>query len=134
MAEAPIGDLDYEPERWDVARLREEEERARLQGRTLFTSAALAPDGRLAGHTQLAFSRHRPHRASQWDTLVVRAHRGHRLGLALKVANLRALAAAQPQVERVDTWNAEQNGPMISVNEALGFEIVEVLQERQRDL
>jgi GNAT superfamily N-acetyltransferase len=134
MAEAPIGDLDYEQEVWDTARLREEEQRAARQRRSLYSCVALAPDGRLAGHTQLAVSRDVPGRASQWDTLVLRAHRGHRLGLALKVANLRAMAAAQPQVERIDTWNAEQNGPMIAVNEALGFEIVEVMQERQRDL
>ncbi|MEQ4205039.1 GNAT family N-acetyltransferase [Actinopolymorpha sp. B9G3] len=134
MAEAPTGELDYEPERWDVARLREEEDLAVSQGRSLYTCVALAPDGTLAGHTQIAASRHQPEWAFQWDTLVLRTHRGRRLGLALKVANLQAVTAAQPQVERITTWNAEENGPMIAVNEALGFEIVELLQERQRDL
>jgi GNAT superfamily N-acetyltransferase len=133
-SEAPTGDLDYEPERWDVARLREDEDLTVRQGRSLYTCVALAPDGTLAGHTQIAASRHRPEWAFQWDTLVLRTHRGHRLGLALKVANLQAVMAAQPQVERITTRNAEQNGPMIAVNEALGFEVVEILQERQRDL
>ncbi len=134
MAEAPTGDLDYEPEHWDVARLREEEDLTARQGRSVYICVAVAPDGTVAGHTQLAVSGHRPDHAYQWDTLVLGAHRGHRLGMALKVANLQAMTAAQPQVERVTTWNAEQNGPMIAVNEALGFEIVEVVQARQRDL
>jgi GNAT superfamily N-acetyltransferase len=134
MAEAPTGDLDYEPERWDVERLREEEDIAVRQGRSLYTCVALAPDGTLAGHTQIAAPRHRPEWAFQWDTLVLRTHRGNRLGLALKVANLRAVMSAQPQVQRISTWNAEVNGPMIAVNEALGFEILELMQERQRDL
>jgi GNAT superfamily N-acetyltransferase/RimJ/RimL family protein N-acetyltransferase len=134
MAEAPTGDLDYEPEDWDVDRLRDEERRAVMQGRTVYTTVAIAPDGSLAGHTQLAVSVHDPRRAYQWDTLVVAAHRGHRLGLAVKLANLQAMTAAEPQVERVTTWNAQQNGPMIAVNEAMGFAVAEILQERQKDL
>jgi len=73
-------------------------------------------------------------RAYQWDTLVLPEHRGHRLGLALKVANLRALQAEHPEVTRITTWNAEQNGPMVAVNVELGFEIVERLQEWQGSL
>lgn len=132
--EAPMGELDYEQEKWDVKRLRSDEERALAQGRTLYTSIALAPDGEIAGHTQIAVPRHDPGRAYQWDTLVRTVHRGHRLGLALKVANLAAMTAAHPEITRINTWNAEVNGPMIAVNEALGFRKIEELQEWQRDL
>lgn len=132
--EAPMGELDYEQEKWDVERLRNDEERAVAQGRTLYTSIALAPDGEIAGHTQLAVPRHDPGRAYQWDTLVLTKHRGHRLGLALKVDNLAAMTAAHPDVTRINTWNAEVNGPMIAVNEAIGYRKVEELQEWQRDL
>ena len=93
-----MGDLDYEQEVWDVARLRDEEERSDAQGRSRYTTIALTPDGELAGHTQLAVSRHEPDRGFQWDTLVLTAHRGHRLGLALKVANLQTMTAAHPEV------------------------------------
>jgi hypothetical protein len=48
------------------------------------------------------------------------AHRGHRLGLLLKMLALRELAAASPATQYVSTWNAQENGPMIAVNEALG--------------
>jgi GNAT superfamily N-acetyltransferase len=57
----------------------------------------------------------------QQDTLVLREHRGHGLGLALKLANHRALVAALPGVLRVRTWNAVENAHMLAVNTALGF-------------
>jgi len=58
----------------------------------------------------------------QEDTLVLREHRGHRLGALVKAAVLRDLAAAFPEVERITTYNAEDNEPMVAVNRALGFE------------
>lgn len=134
MKEAPTGDLDYEQEVWDVDRLRETEAYAVAQGRTLHTTIALAADGVIAGHTQLAVPRHDLGRAFQWDTLVLTKHRGHRLGLALKVANTRVLSEQHPEVGRIDTWNAVQNGPMVAVNVELGFQVVEESQEWQRDL
>ncbi len=48
-------------------------------------------------------------------------HRGHRLGLLLKVAMLELLAATEPGLERIATWNAASNAPMIAVNDALGY-------------
>jgi hypothetical protein len=55
---------------------------------------------------------------------VTREHRGHRLGALLKLEMLRWLAEAQPQLESIDTWNAESNDHMIEVNRALGYEVV----------
>ncbi len=34
------------------------------------------------------------------------------------------LAETQPQLQTVDTWNAESNRFMIDVNEALGYRVV----------
>ena len=62
--------------------------------------------------------------AEQHDTSVVRSHRGHRLGLVLKAEMMLWLREAQPQVKSVDTWNAESNDFMISVNEVLGYRIM----------
>ena len=50
-----------------------------------------------------------------------REHRGHRLGVAVKVANLRLLQRERPDITRLTTYNAEVNSHMIGVNEALGF-------------
>jgi hypothetical protein len=64
--------------------------------------------------------------AHQWGTLVGRDHRGHRLGAAVKVANLRALQRARPDVTVIQTENAETNAFMVSINERLGFQVVAV--------
>lgn len=132
MSEAPSGEMDYEPEVWDVARLRADEKKAADQGRDILTVIAVAPDGVIAGHTQIGVTREGEHRAYQWDTLVLPEHRGHRLGLALKVANQRALQAGYPGHTSIETWNAVQNGPMVAVNLELGFREIERYEEWQR--
>ncbi len=63
-----------------------------------------------------------------------RVARGRRLGLAVKVANLRLLQAERPDIEVVSTYNAESNRHMIEVNERLGFRPVARLGEFQRRL
>jgi GNAT superfamily N-acetyltransferase len=132
--EAPSGEIEFEVADWDVSRLRDDEDAVERQGRTMFATIAVAKDGTVAAHTQAVVSKHDPSRASQWDTLVLPAYRGHRLGLAVKVANLRALQAAHPETTRMDTWNAEENGPMVAVNEELGYRIMEYNQGWQRTL
>jgi hypothetical protein len=66
--------------------------------------------------------------------LVLREHRGHRLGMWIKAANLRALLAQFPAIRRVSTFNAQSNGPMLRVNRAMGFTPVGVLIEWQKQL
>ena len=77
--------------------------------------------GRLVGYTSIQLPEDPPHLAFQHDTLVTREHRGHGLGLALKLANLRVLAERLPQVRTVRTWNAAENAHMLAVNTAMGF-------------
>ncbi len=60
----------------------------------------------------------------QLDTSVRRGHRGHRLGLLLKIAMLRWLAEEEPQLRTIDTGNAASNSHMIKVNEILGYQAV----------
>jgi GNAT superfamily N-acetyltransferase len=128
--EAPTGELELEPEVFDAARLEEEDERNAARQTYSFTAVAVAPDQTLAGFTQLGAPYERP-KAEQWDTLVVRAHRGHRLGMALKVANLRALRDAALPATEVNTWNATTNAPMIAINQQLGFRVVKSTGEFQ---
>jgi hypothetical protein len=52
---------------------------------------------------------------------VLREHRGHRLGMLLKSANLALLTAEAPGHPSIITFNAEENRHMLNVNEALGF-------------
>ena len=51
---------------------------------------------------------------------------GHRLGLAVKIANLDLLAEKAPAVRLIVTGNAQSNAPMIAVNDMLGFEVAGV--------
>jgi RimJ/RimL family protein N-acetyltransferase len=53
----------------------------------------------------------------------MREHRGHGLGFAMKLANLLAVQEQHARVRRINTWNAEDNAPMIAVNEDLGFRV-----------
>ena len=80
--------------------------------------------GELAGLTEVSVDPADPGWAHQQLTGVTRAHRGHRLGLLVKVAMAEWLKAAEPQVERLQTWNAQSNQYMIAVNEALGYTIL----------
>jgi hypothetical protein len=52
---------------------------------------------------------------------VLKDHRGHKLGMLLKVANLAHLEREYPGRSSVITWNAEENRFMLDVNEAVGF-------------
>jgi GNAT superfamily N-acetyltransferase len=121
--DAPQGDLEVEAEAWDAARLRQVERVVAAMDRATSTSAAVAPDGTLVGYTELAVPRATPALAYQFDTIVLPAHRGKRLGLLLKVVNLRALQVRSPATRRVVTMNAASNAPMIRVNEQLGFRV-----------
>ena len=132
--DAPLGNLRYEAEEWDAARVLEFDDHQVALGRSWWSAVAVAPDGEWAGYTQLGWTPHEKDRLYQWDTLVVREHRGHRLGLLLKLATLRPAVAATPTATRVTTWNAASNAPMIAVNEAMGFRPVEWVEEWQADL
>ena len=119
--DAPQGDMVLEEEVWDGDRVRELERVAAEAGSTTVETCALhVPSGRLVAFTVLQVARARPQHADQEDTLVLREHRGHRLGMWVKAANLRALAE-RVDVRRVTTHNAASNAPMLRVNEAMGF-------------
>lgn len=132
--DAPLGELTYEGEAWDVARLRRTERIVERMGRAYWHAVALAPDGTMAGVTRISLSHEPRADAFQDTTLVDPDHRGHRLGLLLKAANLRALLQDRPDVHTIWTWNAESNTHMISVNETLGYRVRGWIAEYQRDL
>jgi hypothetical protein len=64
----------------------------------------------------------------------MRQHRGHRLGLYLKTAMLLWLREEQPQLELIDTGNAESNDHMIAINEQLGYRVMDRELELQKTL
>jgi GNAT superfamily N-acetyltransferase len=87
----------------------------------LFSTVEHVPTGVLAGYTCLAVPAE-PHRAvNQYATLVLREHRGHKLGMLLKLANLEHLQRERPGHPSVTTFNAEENRYMLDVNDKVGF-------------
>jgi GNAT superfamily N-acetyltransferase len=120
----PAGDGDRQAETWDEHRLRENEELdAAREVRSLAAVAQHIPSGRLVAMTELLIADRTPAQSWQMITVVHPDHRGHRLGLAIKLANLDLLADTAPGVRMVVTGNASVNAPMIAVNEMMGFEV-----------
>ncbi len=120
--DVPTGELSYDAEHWDVARVRHVEDtwdRAGLV--SLVAVARHRGSGELAAYTVLQLTAAKPWLGDQDDTLVAGNHRGHRLGMLVKLLNLRTLRSGFPAVERVVTFNAAENDHMLAINVALGF-------------
>lgn len=119
--DAPVAGLAWDPETWDDDRLTTFEQSKQEAGRTLLTVAARhAATGELAGFSTLILPTTGT-TARQHDTLVTQPHRGHGLGMLLKLDNMLRLREQRPELVRIVTWNAEENRPMLAVNEASGF-------------
>jgi GNAT superfamily N-acetyltransferase len=120
--DAPSAGLEEPEDPWTVERLIATEEKESASPRTnLVAAVEHIPTGRLVGYTELSVPAEAGRPVSQGDTLVLREHRGHRLGMLLKVGNLAHLQRERPGHPAVTTFNAEENRHMLSVNEAVGF-------------
>jgi RimJ/RimL family protein N-acetyltransferase len=124
--DAPRG-ADVEPEAWTAERIRDRGDawvRAGLM-RGYGVAALHDATGEMAAYTAVVVDPEAPQFGWQQLTAVTRPHRGHRLGLLVKVAMLELLAEAEPQLTNIQTGNAAANQHMIAVNEQLGYEAVE---------
>ncbi|MCL2783841.1 MAG: hypothetical protein FWD55_00070 [Propionibacteriaceae bacterium] len=121
--DAPMGTIDWEEEKItpDIVR-RQLQDLKDKDNSYLITVAEDCATGELVGCTELRWPNEATCRAvEQWTTIVLRAHRGHRLGMWMKLTNLAAMIRLRPDTERVFTYNAEQNSPMLAINVAMGF-------------
>lgn len=135
MADAPIDDLDIEPEHWDPAKVRQVERAFAARGVQAYVVAARrVGESELAGMTEAYVSRHSPARSEQGDTVVLRAHRGHGLGLRMKGDMVVWLAAERPDVHELETCNAHTNPWMLAVNAELGYRKTHDWSEWQLEL
>ncbi|APF33415.1 N-acetyltransferase [Microbacterium sp. AISO3] len=120
--DAPAAGLEVDEEEWDAARLARHDARYVEADQTLLVTAAQHIEtGELAAFNELMISSDRTGATHQHDTLVAATHRGHRLGMLVKCAGLVAWREIAPGSPRVITYNAEENRPMLDINEALGF-------------
>ncbi|PUA81732.1 GNAT family N-acetyltransferase [Nocardioides currus] len=134
MDEVPLGDLDLESSEWTPDRLRAAEQRQVATGRHVQTALAIAADGSVVGVSDVRVDDTDHEHAQVGITLVDPAHRGHRLGLLLKLATHDLVRSTYPSLLTVDTSNAEVNQHMNAVNEALGYRHLETLLELQKRL
>lgn len=120
--DAPSADLEIDEEAWDAARIAEEDADQEAAGQLVLVTAAVHEvSGELAAFTELVIGPDRGAATLQGDTLVLREHRGHRLGLLVKTASLLEWRRRVPGSPRQLTWNAEENRPMLSINELIGY-------------
>ncbi len=135
VVDAPSGEIDWEPETMTPAKLAACELADERIGRTRVTTLAVhEATGRVVAYTEIVAPGTTARTVRQEGTLVHGEHRGHRLGLAVKVANLRALAQVAPTRELVTTGNADTNPWMIAINEQLGFHPAEACLTYHRRL
>jgi GNAT superfamily N-acetyltransferase len=110
--------------RVDAGRVRAIEAPSCGPGFVLYTVAARHDaSGELAALTQVITETDLPGQALQALTVVARHHRGHRLGLLVKIAVHQWLAEAAPGLRAVYTWNGQGNEHMIAINEQLGYQV-----------
>ncbi|WEK59670.1 MAG: GNAT family N-acetyltransferase [Candidatus Microbacterium colombiense] len=120
--DAPSATLEADEEKWDAQRVIEMEQRVQRMGQTLLVVAAQHVEtGELSAFTELGIGSDPAGTTHQHDTLVLRTHRGHRLGMLVKSEALRLWRDLRPASSQVITYNAEENRPMLSINEDIGF-------------
>ena len=90
-------------------------------GYRMYRTLALTDTGEPAGLSSLSVASDRPEIGHQDDTGVLAAHRGHGIGRWLKAANFRNALAGTPELQAIETYNAESNPWMLDINVAMGF-------------
>jgi GNAT superfamily N-acetyltransferase len=120
---------------FDGGMLREAEEATIAQGRrTVVTAVEHIATGMLVGLTTISVLSQRQDVVFQDDTVVLQEHRGNKLGLLIKVANMERLTEQFPDARVIYTWNAPENRYLLKVNQQLGFTTAGVTGIWQKEL
>jgi hypothetical protein len=88
--------------------------------------------GRLVAWTTLSGADDTPTHLWQHITIVDPPHRGHRLGMIVKLENLRHAREYRRQLTAIDTFNAAANEHMLAINVAMGFRAVDSWMQWQQ--
>lgn len=120
---------------FDGGLLRQAEAVTMAQGRrTVVTAVEHLASGALVGLTTISVLAQRQDVVFQDETLLLQDHRGIKLGLLIKVANMERLAEQFPDARVIYTWNAPENRYLLTVNQQLGFATAGVTGIWQKEL
>ena len=121
MNDAPTDDLDMADTIVDAEMIAGDiEARARL-GLYFRGILAVTAHGETAGATEVLVNVHRRECSWQWNTVVLAAHRGRRIGRWMKAAMWKRLRENEPAVSMLHTGNAESNDHMLAINDKMGY-------------
>jgi mycothiol synthase len=122
MNNAPLEEMEEDPRHWTVDEWRALEATESLRHREVLGYYAVhRPSGEFVGYTNVAYQNLHPAVAYQWDTGVDPSHQNLGLGRWLKASMMKVLLDEYPDIEIVETENAESNDPMLNINVAMGF-------------
>ncbi|MGD8215644.1 GNAT family N-acetyltransferase [Aestuariimicrobium sp. Y1814] len=120
-ATTPMGDIDYNPQVITADRVLDSDRERHRHQDSLSVAVRHLASGDLAGLTQLITTPELPEPVWQGVTVVAPEHRGHGLGMAIKLEAVHGARARWPRSKRVHTWNAGENDYMWAINEQLGY-------------
>ncbi len=129
--DVPTGALDVEPVVVDEARVRTSEQRLSRSHHQLHAAARRLEDGAFGGFSIVLLPKGEE-LALQFDTLVMPEHRGHRLGLLMKLNTLGRVQQGHPERTAFHTWTASSNAAMQATNKRFGYVALERMHDMQR--
>lgn len=121
MDDMPMDDAVAEPRTWTVDRVIAVAEAVAKRGDHLLTVAALAPDGTVAGFSEVVVPGAGTGQGRHYGTGVLSEHRGRGLARAMKAETIRLVRARFPQLGGLVTDTADSNTVMRAINEQLGY-------------
>ncbi len=134
MQTAPRDDLDIGDVTIDTDDIAELDLALIEAGRERWACFVRDPHGNCVGGTEVTFEPWEPSTVLQQNTGIDAAHRGLGLAKWAKAAMLDRIRRDRPDAERVRAGNAFSNAPMLAINDALGFKVINTRTEWQADV